>query len=129
MQRRALDHPKIAFVWDSTVDEVLGLERVRGVRLRNLKTGVLSERECDAVFVAIGHEPNTRVFSGQLDLDEKGYIRSADGVHTAVPGVFVAGDVYDFRYRQAVTAAGAGCRAAIEAEHHLESLPTHAVAR
>ncbi len=128
MQQRALDHPKIAFVWDSTIDEVLGDTRVTGVRLRNLKTGATSERAADAVFIAIGHKPNTEVFASQLDLDERGYIRSSDGVHTKVGGVFVAGDVYDFRYRQAVTAAGAGCRAAIEAEHYLESLPTHAAA-
>jgi thioredoxin reductase (NADPH) len=128
MQQRALDHPKISFVWDSTVDEVLGDGHVTGVRLRNLKTGELSERACDAVFIAIGHKPNTGIFAGQLALDEKGYIRSSDGVHTDIPGVFVAGDVYDFRYRQAVTAAGSGCRAAIEAERYLESLTTHAAA-
>jgi thioredoxin reductase (NADPH) len=128
MQQRALDHPKIGFIWDSTIDEVLGDTRVSGVRLRNLKTGELTERQADAVFIAIGHKPNTQVFAGQLDLDEKGYISSSDGVHTKVAGVFVAGDVYDFRYRQAVTAAGAGCRAAIEAEHYLESLPAHAAA-
>jgi len=119
MQRRAFDHPKISFIWDSTVDEVLGDGRVSGVRLRNLKTGELSQKETDAVFVAIGHRPNTDIFADQLDLDEKGYIRSNDGVHTAIEGVFVAGDVYDFRYRQAVTAAGSGCRAAMEAEHYL----------
>ncbi|HEV2878611.1 MAG TPA: thioredoxin-disulfide reductase [Candidatus Eremiobacteraceae bacterium] len=128
MQQRALDHPKIAFIWDSTVDEVLGDTRVSGVRLRNLKTGEHSEKKTDAVFVAIGHRPNTEIFAGQLELDEKGYIRSTDGVHTAIPGVFVAGDVYDFRYRQAVTAAGSGCRAAMEAEHFLGSLPTHVAA-
>lgn len=128
MQQRALDHPKISFIWDSTVDEVLGDTRVNGVRLRNLKTGELSEKSCDAVFVAIGHRPNTEIFAGQLNLDEKGYIRSSDGVHTDIPGVFVAGDVFDFRYRQAVTAAGSGCRAALETEHYLESHPAHAAA-
>ena len=92
-----------------------------GVRLRNHKTQAFSERTADAVFIAIGHEPNTELFAGQLDLDQKGYIASSDGVHTAVEGVFVAGDVYDARYRQAVTAAGMGCRAAIEAERYLES--------
>jgi len=125
MQRRAFDHPKISFIWDSTVDEVLGDGRVSGVRLRNLKTGELSQKETDAVFVAIGHRPNTDIFAGQLDLDEKGYIRSNDGVHTAIEGVFAAGDVYDFRYRQAVTAAGSGCRAAMEAEHYLGALQPH----
>ena len=128
MQRRAFDHPKIAFIWDSTVDEVLGDGRVSGVRLRNLKTGQLSEKQADAVFVAIGHRPNTEIFASQLELDEKGYIRSSDGVHTAIAGVFVAGDVYDFRYRQAVTAAGSGCRAAMEAEHFLGTLQPHAAA-
>ena len=128
MQRRAFDHPKIAFVWDSTVDEVLGDARVSGVRLRNLKTGALSERQADAVFIAIGHRPNTEIFADQLELDEKGYIRSSDGVRTAIAGVFVAGDVYDFRYRQAVTAAGSGCRAAMEAEHYLATIHPHAAA-
>ncbi|HXN08298.1 MAG TPA: thioredoxin-disulfide reductase [Candidatus Acidoferrales bacterium] len=128
MQRRAFDHPKISFIWDSTVDEVLGDGRVSGVRLRNLKTGERSEKQTDAVFVAIGHKPNTEIFAGQLELDEKGYIRSDDGVHTAINGVFVAGDVYDFRYRQAVTAAGSGCRAAMEAEHFLGTIQPHAAA-
>lgn len=128
MQRRAFDHPKISFIWDSTVDEVIGDTRVSGVRLRNLKTGELSEKQTDALFVAIGHRPNTDIFAGQLELDEKGYIRSNDGVRTAIAGVFVAGDVYDFRYRQAVTAAGSGCRAAMEAEHYLGALQPHAAA-
>jgi thioredoxin reductase (NADPH) len=121
MQQRAMEHPKIAFLWDTTVEEVLGDGRVSGVRLRDQKTQALSERSCDAVFVAIGHKPNTELFAGQLELDEKGYIASSDGVHTTVEGVFVAGDVYDARYRQAVTAAGMGCRAAIEAERYIES--------
>jgi thioredoxin reductase (NADPH) len=128
MQQRALDHPRIEFIWDSTVEEVLGDTRVTGVRLRNLKTGAVTEKPCDAVFVAIGHKPNTEIFAKAVALDERGYIRSSDGVHTALAGVFVAGDVYDFRYRQAVTAAGAGCRAAIEAEHFLASTATHTAA-
>ncbi len=128
MQQRALDHPKIEFIWDSTVEDVLGDTKVSGVRLRNRITGQTSEKECQAVFVAIGHKPNTEIFAKQLALNEKGYIQSVDGVHTAIPGVFVAGDVYDFRYRQAVTAAGMGCRAAIEAEHYLASLQSHATA-
>jgi thioredoxin reductase (NADPH) len=121
MQQRAIEHPKIRFVWDTVVEDILGDGRVTGVRLRNLKTGERAKRELDAVFVAIGHKPNTELFAGQLDLDAKGYIVSADGVHTAVDGVFVAGDVFDSRYRQAVTAAGMGCRAAIEAERYLEA--------
>jgi thioredoxin reductase (NADPH) len=121
MQQRAMEHPKIAFVWDTVVDDILGDGKVSGVRLRNLKSGATSQRDCDAVFVAIGHKPNTELFAGQLELDAKGYVTSSDGVHTSVDGVFVAGDVCDSRYRQAITAAGMGCRAAIEAERYLES--------
>jgi thioredoxin reductase (NADPH) len=121
MQQRAIKHPKIHFLWNNAVQEILGDGRVRGVKLRNVKTGELSERAGDAVFVAIGHKPNTELFEGQLELDPRGYIASSDGVHTTVDGVFVAGDVFDSRYRQAVTAAGMGCRAAIEAERYLES--------
>ncbi len=121
MQQRAMKHPKIRFIWDTRVEDILGDGRVSGVRLRNVKTGELSERSSDAVFVAIGHKPNTGLFAGQLDLDARGYIASSDGVHTAIDGVFVAGDVFDFRYRQAVTAAGMGCRAALEAERYLEA--------
>lgn len=128
MQQRALDHPKIGFIWNSTVSEILGDGRVTGARLTDIKTGATSKIEADAVFVAIGHRPNTDLFSGHLDLDERGYIRSTDGVRTSVAGVFVAGDVYDFRYRQAVTAAGSGCRAAIEVEHYLATLQTDAAA-
>ena len=121
MQQRAMEHPKISFIWDTTVEDILGDRRVSGVRLRNQKTQKSEERPCDAVFISIGHKPNTELFAGQLDLDAKGYITSSDGVHTTVEGVFVAGDVFDSRYRQAVTAAGMGCRAAIEAERYLES--------
>ena len=128
MQQRAFDHPKIKFVWNTIVSEVLGDTRVTGARLTDLRTGATSTVACDAIFVAIGHTPNTQVFAGVLDLDERGYVRATDGVRTSIAGVFVAGDVYDFRYRQAVTAAGSGCRAAIEAEHYLESLATTATA-
>jgi thioredoxin reductase (NADPH) len=121
MQQRAMEHSKIRFIWDTVIEDILGDGRVSGVRLRNVRTGGLSERETDAVFVAIGHKPNTELFAGKLDLDAKGYITSSDGVHTTVDGVFVAGDVCDSRYRQAVTAAGMGCRAAMEAERYLES--------
>ncbi|MGB8910450.1 MAG: FAD-dependent oxidoreductase, partial [Candidatus Cybelea sp.] len=95
---------------------------VTGLRLRNLTDGSTFDVETDALFVAIGHEPNTGVFAGQLDLDARGYIVSADGSVTNVEGVFVAGDVNDHRYRQAITAAGAGCRAAMDAEKYLEAL-------
>jgi thioredoxin reductase (NADPH) len=120
MQRRALSNEKIRFVWDSVVDEILGEQKVEGVRVRNVKTRALSFLACDGVFVAIGFEPNTRIFGRQIRLDEKGYILSEHGTKTSVDGVFVAGDVHDYKYRQAVTAAGEGCRAAMDALAYLE---------
>jgi thioredoxin reductase (NADPH) len=122
MASRALDHPKISFVWDTAVEEVLGEEKVTALALKNLKTGERSTHETDAMFIAIGHDPNTGIFRGQLELDSQGYIVSRDGVHTNVDGVFVAGDVYDIRYKQAITAAGMGCKAAMEAERYLEAI-------
>jgi thioredoxin reductase (NADPH) len=122
MSNRARSHEKIDFIWNTVVDEVLGEERVTGLRLRNVVDGNTYEVQADALFVAIGHTPNTEVFAGQLDLDERGYIASPDGSLTNVEGVFVAGDVNDHRYRQAITAAGAGCRAAMDAEKYLEAL-------
>jgi thioredoxin reductase (NADPH) len=122
MANRARSHEKIDFVWNTVVEEVLGHTHVTGLRLRNVVDGSTSEFETDAMFVAIGHTPNTGVFVGQLDLDERGYIASPDGTMTSAEGVFVAGDVNDFRYRQAVTAAGAGCRAAMDAEKLLEAI-------
>lgn len=121
MQQRAFANPKIAFVWNSAVEDIIGERTVSSARLRNLETNEIVSRACGAVFVAIGHEPITSLFAGQLELDQKGYIVSPDGVHTNVPGVFVAGDVQDRRYRQAVTAAGLGCRAAMDAEKYLEA--------
>lgn len=121
MQQRAFANPKIAFVWNSAVEDIVGERTVASVRLRNLETNEIASRGCGAVFVAIGHEPITSLFAGQIELDQKGYIVSPDGVHTSVPGVFVAGDVQDRRYRQAVTAAGLGCRAAMDAEKYLEA--------
>jgi thioredoxin reductase (NADPH) len=129
MQQRALANPKIHFVFDTVVDEVLGetdaatgISRVTGVQARNVKTGEQRVLGTDAVFVAIGHEPNTAIFQGQLPLDEREYAQSTDpvGTATAIDGVFVAGDVRDHRYRQAVTAAGDGCKAAMDAERWLE---------
>jgi len=122
MSNRALSHEKIDVIWNTVVEEVLGKDHVTGLRLHNVADGTTYEYEADALFVAIGHTPNTEVFAGQLDLDERGYIDSPDGSLTNVEGVFVAGDVNDHRYRQAVTAAGAGCRAAMDAEKYLEAL-------
>jgi thioredoxin reductase (NADPH) len=115
LQERAFANPKVRFVWDSTVSEVLGDSTVTGVRLTNLKTGEETILETDGVFPYIGHVPNTGVFKGHLDLDENGYIKADDRTHTNIPGVFAAGDVVDFIYRQAITAAGDGCKAAMEA--------------
>jgi thioredoxin reductase (NADPH) len=122
MADRLLSHDKIAVIWNSAVEEVYGETHVTGLRIRNLIDGTAYDVESDALFVAIGHTPNTAVFAGQLDLDERGYLVSPDGTSTGVEGVFVAGDVNDFRYRQAVTAAGAGCRAAMDTEKYLEAL-------
>ncbi len=122
MADRARSHGKIDFIWNTVVDEVLGETHVKGLHLRNVVDGSHYEFEADALFIAIGHTPNTQIFEGQLDLDAMGYIDSPDGVSTNVEGVFVAGDVNDIRYKQAVTAAGAGCRAAMDAEKHLEAL-------
>ena len=122
MQARAFKDPKISFIWDSELVEVLGSERpmVTGARIRNLKTGDVTEHPVDAVFVAIGHKPNTDFLAGQLPMDGRGYLRVEPGsTRTMVPGVFAAGDVADPLYRQAVTAAGTGCMAAIDAEHFL----------
>jgi len=120
LQDRAFKNSKISFIWDSVVEEVLGQQKVEGVRVRNLKTGKQHVLKCDGVFVAIGHEPNTAVFRGQIELDQKGYIVTSNGTSTSVEGVFAIGDVRDFQYRQAITAAGDGCRAAMDAEKYLE---------
>jgi thioredoxin reductase (NADPH) len=119
---RARKNPKIEFVLDTVVEDILGTEKneVSGIRLKNRKDGSETTRRVDGVFVAIGHNPNTKVFEGQLELDN-GYIVLRDGARTSVEGVFAAGDVHDKVYRQAITAAGTGCRAAIEAERFLEA--------
>ena len=124
MQERAVKNPKISFIWDAAVEEVYGDPKdggVKGVKLKDLKTGESRDFQCDGLFIAIGHEPNTKLFTGQIDLDEHGYILTHDGTVTNVPGVFACGDVQDHVYRQAVTAAGTGCMAAIDAERYLES--------
>ncbi len=122
MADRLLSHQKIRVLWNTVIEAVLGQTHVTGLRLRNLADGSTYEVKADALFVAIGHSPNTSVFDGQLDLDELGYVVSPDGTSTGIEGVFVAGDVNDMRYRQAITAAGAGCRAAMDAEKYLEAL-------
>ncbi|MFQ5920433.1 MAG: thioredoxin-disulfide reductase [Nitrososphaerales archaeon] len=121
MQQRAFSNPKISFVWNSVVEEILGENKVEGVRIKNLQTNEKSEIKCAAVFVSIGHRPNTEILRGHLDLDEKGYVKKYDKSRTNIEGVFVAGDVYDYTYRQAVTAAGSGCKAAIDVIRYLEA--------
>ena len=122
MQKRALEHPKIRFFWDSAVAEILGDDKVTGVRIENLKSGAIAEHPAGAVFVAIGHHPNSELFKGQLAMNENGYLLTKPGTtSTEIEGVFACGDVQDWVYRQAVTAAGTGCMAAIEAERWLEA--------
>lgn len=124
MSDRALAHPKIKPIWDSAVTEVLDVkqDKVTGVRVKNLKTNVETVVDCAGVFVAIGHVPATDVFQGALDMDDAGYLIRKEGAATNIPGVFVAGDCSDRIYRQAITAAGMGCAAAIEAERFLEAM-------
>ena len=122
MQDRAFANDKITFVWDSVVEEILGEDRVEGVRLRNVVTDEVTDLPATGVFVAIGHRPNTELFTGQLPVRDNGYLVTLDGTsRTAVDGVFACGDVQDDRYRQAITAAGSGCMAALEAERYLEA--------
>ena len=124
MQDRAAANPKIAFIWNSVIEEIVGEQKtgVSSVRLKDLNTGASSDFRTDAVFVAIGHQPNTRLFEGQLEMDEVGYLKVCNGsTYTNIDGVFAAGDVADKVYRQAVTAAGTGCMAAIDAERWLEA--------
>jgi thioredoxin reductase (NADPH) len=122
MQERAQTNEKIGFLWDSVVEEVLGAEQVEGARIRNVRTDELTEVPAAGVFVAIGHTPNTSLFEGQLDLDQGYVVVQEPTTRTSVEGVFAAGDVVDITYKQAVTAAGMGCKAAIDAERFLESL-------
>ncbi len=119
MQERAFKNPKLSFVWDSAISEVLGNGHVSGVRVKNLKTEKLLDIACHGFFVAIGHKPTVNFLGGQLKLDDHGYIVTDGRTRTSIPGVFAAGDVMDSRYRQAVTAAGTGCMAALEAERFL----------
>ena len=121
MAQRAIDHPKIEVMWNTTVDEVLGDDLVTGVKVTDTTTGEQSVLPVEGFFLAIGHDPNTTIFQGQLELDVAGYIVTESGATvTSVPGVFAAGDVVDHYYQQAVTAAGMGCQAAIDVEHWLD---------
>ena len=127
MQDRALNNPKIDVIWNSTIESMVGDPQnggLTGVVLKDTLSGETSELECDGVFIAIGHTPNSDLFRGKLDLDDKGYILTgADNTRTSVDGVFASGDIQDTVYRQAVTAAGSGCMAALDAEHFLENNP------
>jgi thioredoxin reductase (NADPH) len=127
MQDKAFANPKISFEWNTEIDEILSPDQgvVSGMRLRNSKTGAEKTLPVEGVFIAIGHNPNTSLFKGMLDMNPNGYICTHDGTRTSVPGVFACGDVQDHVYRQAITAAGSGCMAAIDAEKYLEGLPQH----
>jgi len=126
MQEKAFENPKIDFLWDTVVEDILGTEKLEALKLKNVKTGKIFDHKTDGFFLAIGHIPNTAFLKGQLELDEKGYIVTQPGRSaTSFPGVFAAGDVKDPYYRQAITAAGSGCMAAIEAERFLESAEGH----
>jgi thioredoxin reductase (NADPH) len=121
LQERAFANPKVDFLWNSVVQDLLGDEKLTGVRLRNVVDDETSELSVSGLFVAIGHDPNTKLFEGQLELDPNGYVVTHDGTRTSVEGVFACGDVVDHVYRQAVTAAGTGCMAAMDAERFLEA--------
>ena len=127
MQDKAFANPKISFEWNSDVEEIrdTGKGEVTSMVLKNNKTGEVKEIPVDGVFVAIGHTPNTKLFAGALEMDSNGYLVTHDGTKTSVRGVFACGDVQDHIYRQAITAAGSGCMAAIDAEHYLDGLPQH----
>ena len=129
MQDRAFANPKIDFRWNTVVEDVVGNGRVELLKLRDVETGEISDLAVTGLFVAIGHDPNTALFRGQLELDDDGYVKTVPGTtNTSVPGVFAAGDVQDHVYRQAITASGTGCMAALEAERYLEALGDTAVA-
>jgi thioredoxin reductase (NADPH) len=119
LQEKAFENPKISFVWNSTVKEILGKNMVEGIKLHNVVSGEESVLDCDGVFIAIGHKPNTEIFKDQIELDAAGYIIVKEQTRTNIEGVFAAGDVIDPRYRQAIAAAGSGCKAAIDAEKYL----------
>ena len=123
MQDKAMKNPKIEWQWSKVIDEILGdASGVTGAKLKDTKSGEITEIKADGVFLALGHVPNIKIFEGKLELDEKGYLKADRLMHTNIPGVFAAGDVQDSRFRQAITAAGSGCQAAMEAEKYIESL-------
>ena len=122
LQNRAMENSKVAFIWDTVVEEVVGTDAVKHIRLKNVKTGEVSEHKTDGLFIFIGHIPNTQLFEGQLDMDELGYLIANKRMGTNVPGVFAAGEVSDPHFRQVITSAGMGAAAAIEAGHYLDSL-------
>jgi thioredoxin reductase (NADPH) len=128
MQEKAFANPKIEFAWNSEVEDILDVKKgeVTAIVLRDSVTGVRTEVPVEGIFIAIGHTPNTSLFKGQLELDENGYIVTHHGTRTSIPGVFAAGDVQDHIYRQAITAAGTGCMAAIDAERYLDRVPEDA---
>ena len=122
LQQKAFRHEKISFLWNTIVKDIIGDNNVESVRVKNVTTEQTSDIRTDGVFVAIGHKPNTDLFKGQIELDEKGYVKKYEESKTNIEGVFVAGDVYDYKYRQAVTAAGSGCKAALDVINYLESI-------
>jgi thioredoxin reductase (NADPH) len=127
LAERALANKAIRFVWDSVVNEIVADQQgVTGLHIKDLKTGEITELSCEGLFIAIGHRPNTQLFSGQLEMDIEGYLKTRNGTETSVAGVFAAGDVQDPQFRQAITAAGSGCMAAIQAERYLDDLPYEA---
>ncbi len=125
MQDRVFQNPKIEVIFDTVIEDVIGENTVEAVKIKNFKTGESRDIALNGVFVAIGHRPNTDIFTGWLDMNDAGYLTIKNESESSVPGVFIAGDVYDFRYRQAITAAGSGCRAALDAEKYMEALTGH----
>jgi thioredoxin reductase (NADPH) len=121
MQQKAFRNEKISFLWNTIVEDIIGDNKVESVRVKNVITEQTSDIRTNGVFVAIGHKPNTELFKGQIELDEKGYVTKYEESKTSIDGVFVAGDVYDYKYRQAITAAGSGCKAALDVINYLES--------
>lgn len=120
LQERAFDNPKIKFLWNTVIADISGDKKVHSVTVKNMKSNETKKIDVGGIFIAIGHEPNTQIFKGQLEMDDAGYVKIHNQTHTSVEGVFAAGDVHDHRYRQAVTAAGFGCMAAIDVEKYLQ---------